>query len=119
MWFCEWFIISTQFQFLIIAAATIVYCYYSTQELEGQLLKHTNMMKGWQPRYFRLDPKQAILSYYIVSILKLYSVPAHKFFAAVLGLSVTDQVCVMMNVVAYINVECVHTGAHKCRKATE
>ncbi|XP_065903401.1 oxysterol-binding protein-related protein 11-like isoform X2 [Dysidea avara] len=35
------------------------------QELEGQLLKHTNMVKGWQPRYFRLDPRQAILFYYI------------------------------------------------------
>jgi len=31
-------------------------------------MKHTNMMKGWQPRYFRLEPKQAVLSYYIVSV---------------------------------------------------
>lgn len=38
---------------------------FSSQELEGQLLKHTNVMRGWQPRYFRLDPKQAVLSYYI------------------------------------------------------
>ena len=38
-------------------------------------MKHTNMMKGWQPRYFRLEPKQAILSYYIVSIdTKMYCI---------------------------------------------
>ena len=53
----------------VVCQVACVFANYSSQELEGQLLKHTNMMRGWQPRYFRLDPKQAVLSYYIVCLL--------------------------------------------------
>ncbi|KAK9497155.1 hypothetical protein O3M35_004525 [Rhynocoris fuscipes] len=35
------------------------------QLYEGQLSKYTNVMKGWQFRWFILDPKTGILSYYI------------------------------------------------------
>ncbi|RWS09873.1 oxysterol-binding protein-related protein 9-like isoform X2, partial [Dinothrombium tinctorium] len=32
--------------------------------MEGPLCKWTNVMKGWQYRYFVLDYNQALLSYY-------------------------------------------------------
>lgn len=32
--------------------------------LEGTLLKWTNVVKGWQPRWIRLDQQQAVLHYY-------------------------------------------------------
>lgn len=35
------------------------------QLFEGQLSKYTNVMKGWQYRWFILDPKTGILSYYL------------------------------------------------------
>ncbi|XP_014252836.1 oxysterol-binding protein-related protein 11 [Cimex lectularius] len=35
------------------------------QLYEGQLSKYTNVMKGWQFRWFILDPKTGILSYYL------------------------------------------------------
>ncbi|XP_046562264.1 oxysterol-binding protein-related protein 11-like isoform X1 [Haliotis rubra] len=31
---------------------------------EGQLLKYTNVMKGWQPRYFVLEPESGMLEYF-------------------------------------------------------
>lgn len=34
--------------------------------LEGHLSKWTNVMKGWQYRWFVLDEKVAVLSYYTV-----------------------------------------------------
>lgn len=34
--------------------------------LEGTLSKWTNVMKGWQYRWFVLDENAAILSYYTV-----------------------------------------------------
>jgi hypothetical protein len=37
----------------------------SVQPLEGQLHKYTNVMKGWQYRYFKIDPEQGILEYYM------------------------------------------------------
>lgn len=37
----------------------------SSQLYEGQLSKYTNMMKGWQLRWFILNPKTGILSYFI------------------------------------------------------
>jgi hypothetical protein len=39
---------------------------------EGQLLKYTNMMKGWQNRWFVLDPHTGMLEYFMV-ILKIVS----------------------------------------------
>eukprot|EP00118_Oscarella_pearsei_P009007 m.49345 g.49345 ORF g.49345 m.49345 type:complete len:380 (+) comp33973_c0_seq5:26-1165(+) len=35
------------------------------QPLEGQLNKWTNVVKGWQPRWFYLDPTASILYYYV------------------------------------------------------
>jgi len=35
---------------------------------EGQLLKFTNVMKGWQNRWFILDPWTGVLEYYLVCI---------------------------------------------------
>lgn len=35
--------------------------------LEGALSKWTNVMKGWQFRWFVLDEKVGVLSYYTVS----------------------------------------------------
>ncbi|CAH1406871.1 unnamed protein product [Nezara viridula] len=37
----------------------------SSQLYEGQLSKYTNMMKGWQLRWFILNPKTGVLSYFI------------------------------------------------------
>ena len=36
------------------------------QITEGQLLKYTNMMKGWQNRWFVLDPHTGMLEYFMV-----------------------------------------------------
>ncbi|KAL1129920.1 hypothetical protein AAG570_012864 [Ranatra chinensis] len=35
------------------------------QLYEGQLSKYTNVMKGWQFRWFILDPKTGVLNYYL------------------------------------------------------
>ena len=35
---------------------------------EGQLSKWTNLMKGWQFRWFTLDPDSGLLEYYVVRI---------------------------------------------------
>ncbi|XP_076340072.1 oxysterol-binding protein-related protein 11-like isoform X2 [Tachypleus tridentatus] len=37
---------------------------------EGQLLKYTNVVKGWQPRWFVLTPHRGVLEYYMPSELK-------------------------------------------------
>ena len=37
------------------------------EPLEGVLLKWVNLMKGYQPRYFVLDPVQCSLYYYMVN----------------------------------------------------
>jgi len=37
----------------------------AVQPLEGQLYKYTNVMKGWQFRYFKINPEQGILEYYM------------------------------------------------------
>lgn len=34
--------------------------------MEGALSKWTNVMKGWQTRYFVLEPEISLLSYYTV-----------------------------------------------------
>lgn len=38
-------------------------------QYEGQLCKYTNVMKGWQYRWFVLYPEAGILHYYLVSII--------------------------------------------------
>jgi hypothetical protein len=38
------------------------------QQFEGQLCKYTNVMKGWQFRWFVLDPETGVLHYYLVSL---------------------------------------------------
>ncbi|KAJ9586004.1 hypothetical protein L9F63_020342 [Diploptera punctata] len=35
------------------------------QQFEGQLCKYTNVMKGWQFRWFVLDPETGVLDYYL------------------------------------------------------
>ncbi|PSN52038.1 Oxysterol-binding protein-related protein 11 [Blattella germanica] len=35
------------------------------QPFEGQLCKYTNVMKGWQFRWFVLDPESGVLDYYL------------------------------------------------------
>jgi len=37
------------------------------QQFEGQLCKYTNVMKGWQFRWFVLDPQRGLLVYFLVS----------------------------------------------------
>jgi oxysterol-binding protein-related protein 9/10/11 len=39
--------------------------------LEGALSKWTNVMKGWQTRWFVLEPEISLLSYYTVSEKKI------------------------------------------------
>lgn len=54
---------------------SVVYFYYSLcsfvilimATMEGSLSKWTNVMKGWQYRWFVLDDNAGILSYYTVS----------------------------------------------------
>jgi hypothetical protein len=38
------------------------------QQFKGQLYKYTNVVKGWQYRWFILDPETGILDYYVVSL---------------------------------------------------
>lgn len=40
----------------------------SLQKMEGQLSKFTNLVKGWQFRWFVLDPDSGTLTYYLVNI---------------------------------------------------
>ena len=39
------------------------------QRFSGQLSKYTNVVKGWQYRWFLLDPSTGMLHYYLVSSL--------------------------------------------------
>lgn len=39
--------------------------------MEGSLSKWTNVVNGWQYRWFVLDDNAGLLSYYTVSILSL------------------------------------------------
>ena len=43
----------------------------SRQPLEGQLYKYTNVMKGWQYRWFVLEPNKGRLDYYEVTSANL------------------------------------------------
>ena len=36
--------------------------------MEGQLYKYTNVMKGWQYRWFMMDPNKGTLEYFMVRI---------------------------------------------------
>ena len=40
--------------------------------IEGPLSKWTNVMKGWQYRWFVLDDNAGLFSYYTVSLLKYF-----------------------------------------------
>ncbi|XP_023217009.1 oxysterol-binding protein-related protein 11-like isoform X3 [Centruroides sculpturatus] len=40
--------------------------------LEGLLFKYTNVVKGWQFRWFVLNPETGYLEYYMVSIYYNY-----------------------------------------------
>lgn len=42
---------------------------FLSQIQEGQLYKYTNVVKGWQYRWFILDPIEGTLSYYLVNII--------------------------------------------------
>ena len=39
--------------------------------MEGPLSKWTNVMKGWQYRWFVLDDNAGLLSYYTVSLINV------------------------------------------------
>ena len=39
--------------------------------MEGPLSKWTNVVKGWQYRWFVLDDNTGLLSYYTVSVISL------------------------------------------------
>lgn len=41
-----------------------------SQVQEGQLYKYTNVVKGWQHRWFILDPREGTLSYFLVSVAR-------------------------------------------------
>lgn len=41
------------------------------QQYEGQLHKYTNVMKGWQYRWFVLDPETGVLNYFLVNITSI------------------------------------------------
>lgn len=49
----------------------IIYIDGLSQVQEGQLSKYTNVVKGWQYRWFILDPKTGKLSYFLVNNLFL------------------------------------------------
>ena len=38
------------------------------QPYQGQLVKFTNVVKGWQTRWFVLNPEHGTLHYFLVSI---------------------------------------------------
>ena len=40
---------------------------YSSHPMQGTLNKYTNVVKGWQNRWFVLDPQRGSLEYYVVS----------------------------------------------------
>ena len=56
--------------------------------MEGPLSKWTNVMKGWQYRWFVLDSGSGILSYYTVSsfgvIYIIYSIPHRRNYNEVI-----------------------------------
>ena len=63
---------------------------------EGQLLKYTNMVKGWQNRWFVLNPHSGMLEYYMVRtmlmriiskeiFLSIYAVPKEALLLSLLN----------------------------------
>jgi len=47
---------------------------FLSQIQEGQLFKYTNVVKGWQHRWFIVDPREGTLSYFLVSYSHTYNV---------------------------------------------
>ena len=47
------------------------------KEMQGSLFKWTNMMKGYQHRWFVMDEKNGLLSYYTVTLTLFFFL--HKF----------------------------------------
>lgn len=45
---------------------------YLSQIQEGQLYKYTNVVKGWQHRWFIVDPREGTLSYFLVSYIEVH-----------------------------------------------
>lgn len=43
------------------------------KEMQGSLFKWTNMMKGYQHRWFVMDEKNGLLSYYTVTLTLFFS----------------------------------------------
>ena len=39
-------------------------CYLLRQPIQGQLSKYTNVVKGWQYRWFVLTPERVMLEYF-------------------------------------------------------
>lgn len=37
-----------------------------SETFQGQLFKYTNVMKGWCPRWFKLEPKTGTLEYFLI-----------------------------------------------------
>lgn len=46
----------------------LIECWFCRQPLEGQLFKYTNVMKGWQYRWFVLNPDLGKLEYFEVKL---------------------------------------------------
>ena len=42
------------------------------RRFEGQLNKFTNVVKGWQYRWFILDPESGRLEYYLIEVLAIH-----------------------------------------------
>jgi hypothetical protein len=51
---------------------------FLSQTQEGQLYKYTNVVKGWQHRWFILDPREGTLSYFLVNNLLYGSTTFNK-----------------------------------------
>lgn len=56
--------------------------------MEGSLSKWTNVMKGWQYRWFVLDENAGLLSYYTVSDVPTY---LSKFYRVAV-ISINSQI---------------------------
>ena len=56
--------------------------------MEGPLSKWTNVMQGWQYRWFVLDENVALLSYYTVSSSSLNQFPIHLLIILYIYISI-------------------------------
>ena len=55
------------------------------QPYQGQLIKFTNVVKGWQSRWFVLNPELGSLHYYLVSLLTMFLFASVRFYSKSLG----------------------------------